>query len=358
METPPEERLPVKTYVAEYDDRLVREAIIRELERGGQVFFVHNRVHSIREVARRLEAQVPEARIATAHGQMDEEALERVMLEFTGGRWDVLVCSTIIESGLDVPNANTLVVNQSDRLGLTQLYQLRGRVGRGTQRAYAYFLYHREKRLTPQAQQRLSAIHQATELGAGFHIAMRDLEIRGAGNLLGTQQSGHIGAVGFELYARLLGQAVEELKTGVPPPSTPEPSISLPLAAFLPQEYVPDVHTRLALYQRLAGILSPGEVAGMEAELRDRFGPLPPEAANLLFVVRLKALARAAGVESVKAEGGQVLLQWPPGQRLDHSNLPTIPGLKAGTSQVRLGLAAGWPQVLEDTLTKLGTPSL
>ncbi len=357
METPPEERLPVKTHVAEYDDRMVREAIIREMERGGQVFFVHNRVHSIREMARRLKERVPEARIAVAHGQMDEEELERVMLEFTGGRWDVLLCSTIIESGLDVPNANTLIVNQADRLGLTQLYQLRGRVGRGTQRAYAYFLYHRDNLLSHQAQQRLSAIHQATELGAGFNIAMRDLEIRGAGNLLGTSQSGHIGAVGFEFYTRLLSQAVEELKTGTPLPPTLETTISLPLAAFLPQEYVPDVHIRLALYQRLASVRTPEEIAGVEAELKDRFGPLPPEAANLLLVVRLKALAWGAGVESVRAENGQVLLQWPRGQRVDHSRLPPAPGVKVGTSQVRLDLTPDWPQVLQETLLKLGNPS-
>jgi transcription-repair coupling factor (superfamily II helicase) len=358
METPPEERLPVKTYVSEYDDHLVREAIVRELERGGQVFYVHNRVHSIREMAQHLEGLVPEARMAVAHGQMDEEELERVMLEFTGGRWDVLVCSTIIESGLDVPSANTLIINHADRLGLTQMYQLRGRVGRGTQRAYAYFLYHRDGRLTDRAQQRLSAVHQATELGAGFNIAMRDLEIRGAGNLLGTEQSGQMGAVGFELYTRLLAQAVAELKSGTPPqPPTPEPAMSLPLAAFLPEEYVSDVHTRLALYQRLAGVLSLQDIEVMAMELRDRFGPPPQEAANLLLVVRLRTLARQAGVESIKAHDGQVLLQWLPGLKVDRSRLASSPGVKVGTSQVRLSTSKGWLWLLEETLVKLSSPS-
>jgi transcription-repair coupling factor (superfamily II helicase) len=358
METPPEERLPVKTYVTEYDDHLVRESIVRELERGGQVFFVHNRVHSIREMARHLEALVPEARIAVAHGQMDEEELERVMLEFTGGRWDVLVCSTIIESGLDVPSANTLIINHADRLGLTQMYQLRGRVGRGTQRAYAYFLYHRDGQLTDRAQQRLSAIYEATELGAGFNIAMRDLEIRGAGNLLGTEQSGQMGAVGFELYTRLLAQVVAELKSGTPAqPPTPEPAISLPLAAFLPEDYVPDVHTRLALYQRLTGVPSLQDVEGMATELRDRFGPPPQKAANLLLVVRLRALARLAGVESIKADDAQVLLQWLPGLMVDRSRLTPSPGVRVGTSQVRISLSRDWLRLLEETLMKLNAPN-
>ena len=259
METPPEERLPIKTYVSEFDDRLVREAIIRELERGGQVYFVHNRVHNIEQVAHRLRDLVPEAEIAVAHGQMPEELLERVMLDFVRGGIDVLVCTTIIESGLDIPNVNTIIINQADRLGLAQLYQLRGRVGRGAFRAYAYVLYDRGRVLTEPAQKRLQTIFEATELGAGFQIALKDLEIRGAGNLLGAEQSGQIGAVGFDLYVRLLAEAVERLKAlqrgeKPPLPATARPAVTLdlPLTAHIPHSYVPDLNLRLALYQRLA----------------------------------------------------------------------------------------------------------
>ncbi len=212
IETPPENRLPIKTYVAEYNDQLVREAILRELERNGQVFFVHNRVQGIAAIANKLKALVPEAQIDIAHGQMPEEKLEQVMFKFQKGESNVLVCTTIIESGLDMPNVNTLIVNRADKFGLTQLYQLRGRIGRGSNLAYAYFLYDKDKRLTPTAEKRLRTIFEATELGAGFGIAMKDLEIRGAGTLLGTKQSGNISAVGFNLYTQLLAQAVEEQK--------------------------------------------------------------------------------------------------------------------------------------------------
>ncbi|HIC94319.1 MAG TPA: transcription-repair coupling factor, partial [Anaerolineae bacterium] len=258
IETPPEERLPVKTHVGEYDEALIRRAILRELDRGGQVYFVHNRVQSIRSVARRLAQLVPEATIAIAHGQMREEELSRVMLDFAAGKIDVLVCTSIIESGLDIPNANTLIVNRADQFGLADLYQLRGRVGRGAVRAYAYFLYDRHRRLTEAARRRLQTILEASELGAGFSIAMRDLEIRGAGDLLGTRQHGHIAAVGFDLYCKLLAQAVQKLKEGaegkipsVPSaPLAPSVSIDLPLAAFIPEDYVADPTLRLRLYRR------------------------------------------------------------------------------------------------------------
>ncbi|MEE8352891.1 MAG: transcription-repair coupling factor, partial [Dehalococcoidales bacterium] len=248
METPPEERLPIKTYVAEYDERVVREAILREMERGGQVFFVHNRVQSIQMIAARLEKVVPEATVAVAHGQMPEHELERVTTDFMQGRADILLCTTIIESGLDMPNVNTLIVNRADKFGLTQLYQLRGRVGRGAKLAYAYFLFDKGQRLTPVAARRLRTIYEATELGAGFGIAMKDLEIRGAGTLLGARQSGHISAIGFNLYCQLLAAAVEKQKArqaGVPEaelarPDLPAPTIDLPLAAFIPGEYVDD----------------------------------------------------------------------------------------------------------------------
>ncbi len=362
METPPEERLPVKTYVAEYDDRLVREAIIREMERNGQVFFVHNRVQSIPLVAARLAAIVPEARIGIAHGQMPEEELERVTADFIRGRYDVLLCTTIIESGLDMPNVNTLIVNRADRFGLTQLYQLRGRVGRGARLAYAYFLYDRGQRLSRVAEQRLRTIYEATELGAGFGIAMRDLEIRGAGTLLGTRQSGHISAVGFNLYTQLLAAAVEKLKAraaGRPEPARrpdlPLPIVDLRLRAHIPEHYVADQATRLELYQQMASFDRPEQVEQMAAGLRDRFGPVPAAVEELLFGLRVKVLAARAGVESVTLEGGEVVLRLADGLRFDGRRLaPALgPGVKLGRTQLRLSrrqLGRGWRRVLEEVL--------
>ncbi len=359
METPPEERLPIKTYVAQRDPRLIREAILRELERGAQVFFVHNRVKTIGRVAQDLRALVPEARFAIGHGRMAEEELERVMAEFGRGEHDVLVCTTIIESGLDLPRVNTLIVDDADRLGLTQLYQLRGRVGRAAERAFAYFLYQRGKRLTPQAQKRLQTIYEATELGAGFRIALRDLEIRGAGNLLGPEQSGQIGAVGFELYTRILSEAVEAqraARTGLPtPPRTPAPTISLPLPAHIPPGYIPDEGLRLSIYHRLAGIEDGEEVKDVEAELLDRFGPLPTPVKNLLYIVRIKALGAKTGVESIYEGKGQVVLKF-----RDGIKPPTDLGWKieAGPTQLRLNLrhlGKDWPQVLEEVLKKLNS---
>ncbi|GAI69003.1 unnamed protein product, partial [marine sediment metagenome] len=249
METPPEDRLAIKTYVAEYNDHLIREAILREMERNGQIFFVHNRVQSIAWVASKLQSLVPEAKIAIAHGQMPEAELEAVMTNFTQGKSDILVCTTIIESGLDMPNVNTLIVNKADKFGLTQLYQLRGRVGRGANLAYAYFIFDKGERLTPTAEKRLRTIFEATELGAGYGIAMKDLEIRGAGTLLGMKQSGYISAVGFSLYTQLLADAVDEQKAkqaGIPkekvkPTHLPAPTIDLPLPAYIPEEYVSDL---------------------------------------------------------------------------------------------------------------------
>jgi transcription-repair coupling factor (superfamily II helicase) len=296
IDTPPEERLPVKTHVGEYDETLIRKTILRELDRGGQVYFVHNRVQSIHLVARRLERLVPEATLAIGHGQMPEAELEQVMLDFAAGRTDILVCTSIIESGLDIPNVNTLIVNRADQFGLADLYQLRGRVGRSARRAYAYFLYDHPLRLTESARQRLQTILEASELGAGFSIAMRDLEIRGAGDLLGTRQHGHIAAVGFDLYCRLLAQAVRELREepeGEIPsawldPLAPSVSIDLPLPAFIPDVYMSDSSLRLRLYRRMAGLASMDEIEDMERELTDRFGTLPGAVANLLYQLRLK----------------------------------------------------------------------
>jgi transcription-repair coupling factor (superfamily II helicase) len=365
MDTPPEERLAIKTYVAEFDERLIREAILREVDRGGQVYFVHNRVQSIDSVARRLREVVPEAEIAVAHGQMPEQMLEQVMLDFVRGRVDVLACTTIIESGLDIPNVNTIIINQADKLGLAQLYQLRGRVGRGAQLAYAYLLYDRRGRLTETAQRRLQTIFEATELGAGFQIALRDLEIRGAGNLLGAEQSGHMAAVGFDLYCQMLAEAVEGLravKEGLPPPPPregPEVTIDLPLSAHLPESYVPDLNLRLALYQRMAQMESVEQVEELARELRDRFQAPPPLARNLLYVVRLRVLAMQAGVESISSEDGQIVVRLKEGRQLPAESafggrLPE--GAHVGRTQLRLErrrLGPAWPQALQRVLEEL-----
>ncbi|MDO8614916.1 MAG: transcription-repair coupling factor [Dehalococcoidia bacterium] len=361
METPPEERLPIKTYVSEFDDHLVREAILRELERGGQVYFVHNRVHNIEMIAAKLRDAVPEATIGIGHGQMDEHELERAMGEFTHGRTDVLVCTTIIESGLDIPNVNTIVINQADRLGLGQLYQLRGRVGRGAHRAYAYLLYDRRARLTETARQRLQTIFEATELGAGFQIALRDLEIRGAGNLLGAEQSGYMAAVGFDLYVKLLSGAVERMRAllrgELPPPDRegPELTIDLPLSAHLPPSYVPDINQRLALYQRLAATRDPEEVSALGQEMVDRFGAPPPLARNLLYVVALRALGKQAGVQSIASEDGSAVVRAREGETLPREPLSEIVarGVEVGRSTLRVELSEGWRERLRRTLEQL-----
>ena len=369
METPPEQRLPIKTYVTESDDRIIREAIMRELERGGQIYFVHNRVQSIERVAAHLRELVPEAEVSIGHGQQPEELLERTMLDFVEGRSDVLVCTTIIESGLDIPNANTIIIDKADKLGLAQLYQLRGRVGRGAARAYAYLVFDRYRSLSEPAQKRLQAIFEATELGAGFQIALRDLEIRGAGNLLGAEQSGHIGTVGFDLYVRLLADAVERLKAireGQPPPEPkterPPVAIDLPFTAHLPAAYVGDLNLRLALYQRLAAVETAEAVDDLAREMRDRFGPPPPAAENLLFAVRVRALARQSDIVSVQQVDSVLVIQTrgavPARDRLRDSK---IKGLTAGPAQARLDLEAlddAWPEALLDVLTALAaTPS-
>jgi transcription-repair coupling factor (superfamily II helicase) len=308
METPPEDRLPIRTFVTEYSDEQVREAILREMDRGGQVYFVHNRVQNIHFVAAHVQRLVPEARVAVGHGQMPEEKLERVMMEFAGGQHDVLVCTTIIESGLDIPNVNTIIVNQADRFGLAQLYQLRGRVGRGANRAYGYFLFSRSKQLTETAEKRLKTIFENTELGSGFRIAMKDLEIRGAGNLLGVEQHGQVNAVGFDLYTRLLSEAVSELQ-GKDVQVQPEVTVDLPLVAHLPVEYVSDGAARLSLYQRLAVVKRDEELGEMLEELRDRYGPLPVEAQNLFYLLSLKLAAGRIGIRSISTMEDDVVLR-------------------------------------------------
>ena len=303
----PEARLPVKTFVSEYSEDVVKEAILREMERGGQVFYLHNRVRSIHQTADDIRKMVPHARVAVGHGQMPESDLEDVMVEFANGEADVLVCTTIIESGLDMPNVNTLIVERADRFGLAQLYQLRGRVGRGQHRAYAYLLAPRGRRITEAAEMRMQAILEASELGAGFRIAMRDLEIRGAGNILGADQSGHIQEVGLDLYTQLLHQAVNELEReqgrsdqSVTLNVGEEPTrIELPLNAGIPEDYIEHMPTRLSVYQRLARLTERRELPEIREELRDRFGPVPDEVENLLKVSEIRAIAGAGGAESV-----------------------------------------------------------
>jgi transcription-repair coupling factor (superfamily II helicase) len=303
--TPPEERHPVLTFVGPYEEKQIGAAIRRELLRDGQVFFVHNRVASINKVAARLGELVPEARIAVAHGQMNEHLLEKIMVGFLDRTYDVLVSTTIVESGLDIPNANTLLVDRADAYGLSQLHQLRGRVGRGRERGYSYFLYPPEKPLSETAHERLATVAQHTELGAGMYVALKDLEIRGAGNLLGGEQSGHIAGVGFDLYVRMIGEAVSELR-GDGPAERPEVRVELPVNAHIPHEYVPGERLRLEAYTRIAAVDSAEDLAAVRAELTDRFGPPPEPVLSLLAVARLRAHARHAGLTDITLQGNHV----------------------------------------------------
>jgi transcription-repair coupling factor (superfamily II helicase) len=319
LATPPEERHPVLTFVGAYDEKQIVAAIRRELLREGQVFLIHNRVSSIEKAAARVRELVPEARIATAHGQMAEHRLEQVVVDFWEKRFDVLVCTTIIETGLDISNANTLIVERADVLGLSQLHQLRGRVGRGRERAYSYFLYPPEKPLTETAHDRLATIASHTDLGAGMAVAMKDLEIRGAGNLLGGEQSGHIAGVGFDLYIRLVGEAVADFRGdgGEAPPA--EIKIELPVDAHLPHEYVPGERLRLEAYKKLATVQDAPGLAEIEAELKDRYGTPPEPVRNLFEVARLRTVARKADVANISLQGSFVRfgpLQLPESQQL------------------------------------------
>jgi transcription-repair coupling factor (superfamily II helicase) len=305
VDTPPEDRQPVLTYVGPYEEDVALGAVRREIRRGGQVFWVRADVRSIDRFAARLAQSVPDARVGIAHGQMDEAALEKAMLGFWNGETDVLVCTTIIESGLDVTNANTLVVDRADRMGLSQLYQLRGRVGRSAERAFAYLFFPPQRALTDEAHERLAAISRLTALGSGFQVAMRDLEIRGAGNLLGAEQSGHIAAVGFDTYARLLAESVAEMK-GRPLPEEREIRIDLPVRAFLPVDYLGQEGLRLELYRRISSAVDQAELDRIRAEAEDRFGPVPEEAATLLDLARLRIACERLGVEEVSTFRGQV----------------------------------------------------
>jgi transcription-repair coupling factor (superfamily II helicase) len=377
LNTPPEERLPIVTHVGPYSPKLVRQAILRELERGGQIFFVHNRVHTIDAMKMHLNQLVPEARVDVGHGQMPEGQLAAVMHRFNMGEIDILLSTTIIESGLDIPNANTLIVDRADTFGLAQLYQLRGRVGRGAVRAYSYFFRHKKFSPTIEGQQRLEVIAENTQLGAGYSIAMRDLEIRGAGDLLGTRQHGHIQAVGFHLYTRLLADAVRQIRrieatrdsgekkvesgkveislSSLTQPISMPVNVDLPLAVGIPADYIPDQDLRLRLYRRIADLRDESEVDALSSEFKDRFGPLPEMVKNLFYQMQVKLLAEKAGLSAISWESGQIVLKYPPsveekaGERLADLG----PGIRGGKSAYWCSFGEKWEQPLLDVLERL-----
>jgi transcription-repair coupling factor (superfamily II helicase) len=316
LETPPEDRLAVETKVARWDENLVHHAVMRELARGGQIYFVHNRVHDIELVANRLRRIVPEARLRIGHAQMPDDELEEVMVDFVAGKFDLLLATTIVESGLDIPNANTIFIDESDRYGLADLHQLRGRVGRYKNRAFAYLLIEPHKHLTPNAARRLRAIEEFSEMGAGFAIAMRDLEIRGAGNLLGTQQSGHIAAVGYELYCQLLENAVRQLQN-MPARVNLEVDINLPGDAFLPADYIPDLRMKIDLYRRLTRVSRFDELDDLRSELIDRFGEPPPPVERLMLLAELKMDAAVWQIGTISIEDQFVVFRYGSRQRIE-----------------------------------------
>ncbi len=317
LETPPEDRIAVETKVARRDEELIRHAMLRELSRGGQIFFVHNRVNDIHILEKQLQRIVPEASIRVGHGQMHENDLEAVMVDFVKGEYDVLLATTIVESGLDIPNANTIFIDEADRYGLADLHQLRGRVGRYKHRAYCYLLLAPDKHLSPTAARRLRAIEEFSEMGAGFALAMRDLEIRGTGNLLGSQQSGHIAAVGYEFYCALMEKAVRQLKK-LPPKFSIDVTVDLPGEAYLPREYVPDMRMKIDLYRRLTRISGDADLRAFREELIDRFGPLPAAVKRLLSLVELKIDAAVWQIHTIHCEGRDVVLSYASRDRIEH----------------------------------------
>ena len=378
LNTPPEERLPIVTHVGPYSPKLVRQAILREIERGGQVFFVHNRVNTIDAMKAHLDQLVPEARVDVGHGQMPENQLASVMHRFNSGETDILLSTTIIESGLDIPNANTLIVDRADTFGLAQLYQLRGRVGRGAARAYSYFFRHNKLSPTIEGQQRLEVIAENTQLGAGYSIAMRDLEIRGAGELLGTRQHGHIQAVGFHLYIRLLADAVRQIRrleavkgngkgdqkekidtafASLTQPISMPVNVDLPLAVGIPADYIPDQDLRLRLYRRIADLRDETEIDALASEFKDRFGDLSEMVENLLYQMRVKLRAEVAGLSAVSWESGQVILRYPSSSDgREAERLPDLgPGIRGGKNAywAAFGKDDDWQEKLLDILERL-----
>jgi transcription-repair coupling factor (superfamily II helicase) len=379
LNTPPEERLPIVTHVGPYSPKLVRQAILRELERGGQIFFVHNRVNTIDAMKAHLNQLVPEARVDVGHGQMPETQLASVMHRFNAGDTDVLLSTTIIESGLDIPNANTLIVDRADTFGLAQLYQLRGRVGRGAARAYSYFFRHNKLRPTVEGQQRLEVIAENTQLGAGYSIAMRDLEIRGAGELLGTRQHGHIQAVGFHLYTRLLADAVRQIRrleisrtdgekkdgrgkidivlSSLTQPISMPVNVDLPLAVGIPADYITDQDLRLRLYRRIADLRDETEIDALSSEFNDRFGKLPEMVENLFYQMRVKLRAEKAGLSAINWESGQIVLRYPASSEdRDGQRLPDLgPGIRGGKNAYWCSFGEKWEERLLDVLERLNS---
>ena len=330
LEEPPQERHPIQTYVMESNPEFIREAIHREISRGGQVYYLYNRVESISEEASRIQNLVPEANVTYAHGQMSERELERIMGEFIEGEIDVLVCTTIIETGMDISNANTIIIQDADRMGLSQLYQLRGRVGRSNRIAYAYLLYKRDKMLREAAEKRLQTIREFTEFGSGFKIAMRDLEIRGAGNLLGAEQHGHMEAVGYDMYCRLLEEEVQNLKGTAPKEEQFETSIDLNISAFIPDFYIKNQEQRMELYKKIAGIRTMEEYYDMQEELEDRYGDLPKAVQLLLEVMLVKAEAHEMGITSITQKHGNILLEFRPQPNIDPAKLMQLIAAEKG----------------------------
>ena len=323
LEEPPMDRIPIQTYVMEYDEETVREAISREMRRGGQVYYVYNRVNDIDNVAMRVQALVPEARVGFAHGQMSERELEKVMIQFVDHELDILVSTTIIETGLDISNVNTMIIHDSDRYGLSQLYQLRGRIGRSNRTAYAFLMYKKDKMLQETAEKRLAAIREYTDLGSGFKIAMRDLELRGAGNLLGAEQHGHMHAVGYDLYCKMLGEAVREAK-GQKAAVDFDTSIDLDLDAYIPDSYIPNEHHKLDLYKRIAGITTQQDYEEILDEMLDRFGEAPKSVLNLLSVALIKAVAHGAYVTEIRQIGSNIRIRFFKEAKLNGGGLPGL----------------------------------
>jgi transcription-repair coupling factor (superfamily II helicase) len=321
LEEAPNDRLPIQTFVCEYNDELVREAIVREMARGGQIYYVYNRVNNIADIAAQIAKLVPEANVAYAHGQMKEHELERIMFDFINGEIDVLVSTTIIETGLDISNVNTMIIHDSDNLGLSQLYQLRGRVGRSNRNAYAFLMYKRDKMLKEVAEKRLAAIKEFTDLGSGFKIAMRDLEIRGAGNLLGLSQHGHMEAVGYDLYCKMLNEAVQNLK-GIHTAVDFATVIDLDVDAYIPAEYIVNETQKLDIYKRIAGIETIKERDEMKDELLDRFGNIPKAVDNLLRIALIRMAAHGLDMTEIKGKNERITFNFRPDAKIDPRKIP------------------------------------
>ena len=337
LEEPPIDRIPIQTYVMEYNEEMVREAVHREMARGGQVYYVYNRVNDIVEIANRIAALVPEAVVVFAHGQMKEHELERIMLDFINGDIDVLVSTTIIETGLDIPNANTMIVHDADRMGLSQLYQLRGRVGRSNRTAYAFLMYRRDKLLKEEAEKRLQAIREFTELGSGIKIAMRDLEIRGAGNVLGAEQHGHMEAVGYDLYCKLLNQAVRAIQGLEKEEEAYETVVDCDINAYIPSSYIKNEYQKLDIYKRISAIENEDEYIDMQDELMDRFGEIPRPVENLLRIAALKGIAHSAFVTEVGINRQEVRLTMYPKARMDAAGIPPLVASYKGRLKFQMG---------------------